>query len=148
MVRLPGGRSTSSTGSAALDTLSINSSKRAQGIDTTSPAKDVVALLGQLICVALSVGSAAILYLHTAPVPEVMHLRFAPYLIYSASHLFRVSSIPRLIHPVSHLFRFSPTLRLICSTSHKFRLSRFRPFPDSRILFRLQAPSRNQLCLT
>ncbi len=101
----------------------------------------------------LFVGSAAILCLHTAPLVEVMHLSFALCLIYptshhSASHLSRISSVPRLICSMSHLFCVSPILRLICSVSHIFRVSRFRPFPNSQIMSRHQATSRNQSCLT
>ncbi len=36
-----------------------------------------------------------------------LHFSFVPCLIFSASHLFRVSSFPRLIFSVSHLFRVS-----------------------------------------
>ena len=83
------------------------------------------------------VGGAAILCLHIGPLVEVMHLSFALCLIYPTSR-----------YSASHLFRVSLILRLICSASHIFRVSRFRPFPNSQVMSRHQATSRNQSCLT
>ena len=116
--------------------------------------------------IAVVVGSAVILCLHTVETPSVegIHLSFVPRLIHSAS------LIPRIIYSVSHLFRASSVLRIICSVSVSFlglicsasHLLPVSSIPSLKLrsylnlqtlfqlsgMFRLYATSRNQSCMT
>ena len=91
---------------------------------------------------------------------HVSHVSCISCLMYSASHVFHVSFIPCLMYFLSHVFRvlslsrlmLFDTLSVSCLGSDRVStLRRLRPCLNirivSQIMSRLQATSRNQLCV-